>query len=284
MGKKVAWDYIVPVTLPVSLKNVQPGKLHESLLRSIPQGGKLHYLAADAWNAMVEAAAAAGVELKPTSSGDTYRSYDKQLAGFKQRYQLEKIAGTSTKSFEGKTWYLKRGMAMLATPGRSQHNLGLAIDVHSASEKKRINWLIANVEKFGWSWEVVPSEPWHIRYVCGDEAPQAVKEYNARNPKDAPLYGTVSEQKAAAVVKANTPPPNIVAAKGKSDINIGNRGTLVKEAQSLLTKHGYVCKSDGDFGPKTSARVKKFQEDRKLQVTGTIDSKTWAELLGEVCC
>ena len=60
-------------------------------------------------------------------------------------------------------------MAMLATPGRSQHNLGLAVDIHSASEKKRINWLIANVEKFGWSWEVVPQEPWHIRYVSGDQ-------------------------------------------------------------------------------------------------------------------
>lgn len=280
MGKQVEWDYIVKVSLPVSLKNVQPGKLHESLLRSIPQGGKLHYLAADAWNAMVEAATAAGIELKPTSSGDTYRSYDQQLVGFKQRYQLEEIAGASTRTFEGKKWYLKKGNAPLAAPGSSQHNLGLAIDVANASEKKRINWLIANVEKFGWSWEVVPEEPWHIRYVCGDAVPQAVKEYNTRNPKSAPLYGSVSEQRAAVVEKTNTPPPNIIAAKSKDDINIGNRGALVKEAQSLLSKHGYQCTQDGDFGPKTSAIVKKFQEDRKLQVTGTIDNKTWAQLLG----
>jgi LAS superfamily LD-carboxypeptidase LdcB len=62
-------------------------------------------------------------------------------------------------------------MAMLATPGKSQHNLGLAVDVHSASEPKRLNWLIANVKEFGFSWEVVPSEPWHLRYVSGDNAP-----------------------------------------------------------------------------------------------------------------
>lgn len=98
--------------------------------------------------------------------GDTYRSYDSQKAGFLQRYQTEAIPGASTKTFEGKTWYLKKGMAMLATPGKSQHNLGLAVDVHSASEPKRIKWLIENVKEFGFSWEVVPSEPWHLRYVC----------------------------------------------------------------------------------------------------------------------
>ena len=62
MNKKVEWDIIVPVKLPISLKNVEPGKLHPSLLRDIPQGGKLHYLAADAWNAMVDAAKKDGVE------------------------------------------------------------------------------------------------------------------------------------------------------------------------------------------------------------------------------
>jgi LAS superfamily LD-carboxypeptidase LdcB len=66
---------------------------------------------------------------------------------------------------------------MLATPGKSQHNLGIAVDVHSASEPKRLNWLIANVKKFGFSWEVVPSETWHLRYVCGDNIPEAVAAF-----------------------------------------------------------------------------------------------------------
>ena len=149
MSKRTPWDYIVPIKMPVALKGVEPGKLHASLLRDIPGGGKLFYLAADAWLAMVEAAKADGVVLKPTSSADTYRSYDFQKRGFLQRYQLKPIPGRSTKTFEGKTWYLKKGMAMLATPGKSNHNFGLAVDVHSASEKKRINWLIANVENSG---------------------------------------------------------------------------------------------------------------------------------------
>ena len=171
---KVAWDYIVPVKMPKDLKGIEPGKLPDSLLRPIKSGGKLHWLAANAWNAMVAKAKAEGLELKPTSSGDLYRSYESQKTGFLSRYTLDKVDGTSTKTFEGKTWYLKKGMAMLATPGKSMHNLGIAVDVHSAGEPKRLNWLIANVKDFGFSWEVVPSEPWHLRYVCGDTPPPAV--------------------------------------------------------------------------------------------------------------
>ena len=174
---KLAWDYIVPMIMPADLKGVTPGKLPETLLRAIPTGGKLHHRAADAWNAMVAKAKADGVELKPTSSGDLYRTYESQLAGFKQRYVLEPVTGTSTKTFEGKTWYLKKGMAMLAPPGKSNHNLGLAIDIASASEPKRLNWLVANVKDFGFSWEVVPSEPWHIRLVTGDKPTPAVMAF-----------------------------------------------------------------------------------------------------------
>lgn len=182
---KVKWDYIVPVKMPKDLKGVEPGKLPDSLLRSIKSGGKLHWLAANAWNAMVAKAKADGLELKPTSSGDLYRSYESQKSGFLSRYQLEEIKGTSTKTFEGKTWYLKKGMAMLATPGKSMHNLGIAVDVHSAGEPKRLDWLIANVKDFGFSWEVVPSEPWHLRYVCGDTPPPVVIAFGGEGAPDA---------------------------------------------------------------------------------------------------
>lgn len=279
MAKRTEWDYIVEVKLPVALKGVEPGKLHPSLLRDIPGGGKLFLLAADAWMAMVEAAKADGVELKPTSAGDTYRSYESQKAGFLTRYTLEDTGTGSTKTFEGKTWYLKKGMAMLATPGKSQHNLGLAVDIANASEKKRINWLIANVEKFGWSWEVVPSEPWHIRYVCGDAVPQAVKDYIARNPKPSGPFGSVAEQKAAAQAKTAAPAANATAAATKRVVKQGSKGPLVKEAQTLLVKHGVNCKIDGDFGPKTSQMVMDFQTKKGIPSTGEVDQATWSILL-----
>jgi len=242
MGK-LAWDYIVPIVMPKDLKGVTPGKLPESLLRAIPGGGKLHHRAADAWNAMVAKAKADGVELKPTSSGDLYRTYESQLAGFKQRYVLEPVAGTSTKTFEGKTWYLKKGMAMLATPGKSNHNLGLAVDISSASEPKRLNWLIANVKDFGFSWEVVPSEPWHLRLVTGDNPTPAVIAF----------AGGV-----APIVNLNTTPPihdhkalqEALKAKGfyKGEIN-GLKDAATDEAIKAL-KIANNLPADSIAGPK----------------------------------
>ena len=253
---KLAWDYIVPVVLPKDLKGIEPGKLPANLLKAVPGGGKMHWIAACAWMAMVEKAKAAGVELKPTSSGDTYREYELQKRGFLQRYQLEPIPGQSTKTFEGKTWYLKKGMAMLATPGKSQHNLGLAVDVHSASEPKRLNWLIANVKEFGFSWEVVPSEPWHIRYVCGDNPPPTVKAWMDANGVVAPAAGAPSPAKAAAAS--------------------GEHAAL---QQALKAKGFYKGAIDGAMSPALKEAVKAFKIANKLGADSVVGPKV-KELLG----
>jgi hypothetical protein len=248
---KVAWDYIVPVKMPKDLKGIEPGKLPDSLLRPIKSGGKLHWLAANAWNAMVAKAKADGLELKPTSSGDLYRSYESQLAGFKQRYVLEPIAGTSTKSFEGKTWYLKKGMAMLATPGKSMHNLGIAVDVHSAGEPKRLNWLIANVKDFGFSWEVVPSEPWHLRYVCGDTPPPAVVAFGGET---APAPTTTPSAPTSAPADENSAIQQALKNKGfyngAIDGNIGSE-EFQQALKSFKQKNG--LQPDSVIGGKVKA-------------------------------
>jgi hypothetical protein len=253
--KKLAWDYIVPVVLPKDLKGIEPGKLPANLLKSVPGGGKMHWIAAAAWTAMVEKAKAEGVELKPTSSGDTYRDYDLQKRGFLTRYQLEPIPGQSTKTFEGKTWYLKKGMAMLATPGKSQHNLGLAVDVHSASEPKRLNWLIANVKEFGFSWEVVPSEPWHLRYVSGDNVPPTVKAWMDANGVVAPVGK----------------PPAAAPAAGGDDIK--------KLQEALKAKGFYKGEINGQKDAATNAAIKSFKVANKLGADFIVGPKV-KQLLG----
>jgi LAS superfamily LD-carboxypeptidase LdcB len=65
----------------------------------------------------------------------------------------------------------------LATPGKSNHNLGIAIDIANASGA-RLAWLLANEHLYGFSHEL-DSEPWHIRYVAGDATPDAVKAWKA---------------------------------------------------------------------------------------------------------
>lgn len=269
MGK-VAWDYIVKVSLPSDLKGVEPGKLTPAQLVSIPGGGKLHRLAAQAWLAMVAKAKADGVELKPTSAGDTYRDYETQKKGFLQRYSLEDTGTGSTRTFEGKKWYLKKGNAPLAAPGSSQHNLGIAVDVANAADKKRIEWLIANVKDFGWSWEVVPEEPWHIRYVAGDAVPAAVKAWVDANPSAVPAASAAPAAKPAAAKPA-------AAAAGKpafpGPLTAGASGDAVKALQEKLG-----VPVTGTFDAATGAAVKKFKNANGLGTDEVAGPKVWARL------
>ncbi len=169
---------IVKVTLPADLKGVKPGEVPAYLLRDVQPEGKLHWRAADAYHAMRDKALADGIKpFKPTSAGDTYRSLAMQTTVFLQRYQKQPIAGAQTRTWEGVKWYKKSPtLASLAAPGTSQHNLGIAVDIWSASGK-RFEWMLANALDFGFSWEVVPEEPWHLRYTAGDNVPPAVQAW-----------------------------------------------------------------------------------------------------------
>lgn len=278
----VKWNIVVPVKQPADLKGVAPGKLPENLLKPVKGGGRLHWRAADAWDAMVEAAKADGVELKPVSSGDTYRTFESQLAVFKQRYQKEPIEGAQTRTFEGVKWYKKDPkLASLAAPGTSQHNSGLAVDVHTASGA-RLEWLIDNVRKFGFSWEVVPEEPWHLRYTEGDNPPQAVLDYVAKiggtAPQPTPQPTPQPAPQAAPTPAADNDGPKVDPAT-LPVLTKDYKGGAVRRAQRLLEKHGIKCLQDGDFGPKTQQAVRQFQTSKGLPATGEVDLATWKALL-----
>jgi LAS superfamily LD-carboxypeptidase LdcB len=169
---------VVKVKLCSHLQGVTPGELPDSLLRSIEHKGKLHHCAADAYEAMDEAANAEGIDLAPTSQADTYRSLATQEYGFYQRYTDKpkpKWMKQTPRIYKGKAWYLKPKMAPMAVPGTSNHNLGIAVDIANASGK-RLDWLLKNAHLYGFSWEV-QSEPWHLRYVAGDDVPEAVTKW-----------------------------------------------------------------------------------------------------------
>ena len=163
---------IVKLVMPSDLKGVQAGKLPQGFLIPITGGGRLHHTAAKSWEKMCAKAKADGIVLKPTSAGDTYRDYETQKKGFLQRYSLEDTGTGKTRHFENKVWYLKKGFAPLASPGQSNHNWGIAVDVANANGKI-LAWMRENIQQFGWSWEL-QEEPWHIRLVCGDKLPEIV--------------------------------------------------------------------------------------------------------------
>jgi len=146
---------------------------------AVSAGGKLEKCAAAAFEEMAIAAKADGIILKSTSSGDTLRSVSQQEAGFRSRYTKEVLPNTSTKTWNGEKYYLKPGMAMLATPyddpanakaRGSRHLYGIAIDIKNANGAI-LQWLLANEVRFGFSHEVLGdangkgAEPWHIRFT-----------------------------------------------------------------------------------------------------------------------
>ena len=176
-------DYpVLEMIMPSDLKGQKNGELNPSLLRSIKApNGQLHSLAATAWNCLQMNAYFAGIELKHVGA---YRPLSEQVKLFNTRYQDTPTGRTPqvTRTYQGKTWFLKKGMAPAGTPSTSNHGWGLAIDVASASGK-RLEYLLgdgfmtSNALKFGFSWEVkngANAEAWHIRYVCGDKLPQSV--------------------------------------------------------------------------------------------------------------
>ena len=176
---------VLPIILPRDLEGQPNGKINPGLLRQLKgTKGAMHHQAATAFNALQLEAMFAGVDLQSTSSADTYRSYDRQLSTFMDRYS-DKPTGrvpVVTRRWNGKLWWLKRGKAPSAAPGTSNHGLGLAIDIAGASGA-RLAWMmganpfLSPVLKYGFSWEVESgrnAESWHIRYVCGDNPPAAV--------------------------------------------------------------------------------------------------------------
>lgn len=180
---------IAKVVMPSDLKKVENGKLSADLLRPIKPSGRMHHKAAIGWGVLQ--AVAAEEKLQLVHVGD-YRPYEQQLSLFMQRmkdYPNAKVANQTTRKFDGKTWYLHVG-APVATPATSNHGWGLAIDAAlklkrgeivsittkpKAARRSGLDFLLEWAEPCGFSWEL-QSEPWHIRWVCGDNLPQVVIE------------------------------------------------------------------------------------------------------------
>lgn len=120
------------------------GQLPASALKPIAGGGQLANDAAKAWNAL---------------AAHVYK---------KQGYKISASEGYRTLDRQWYFWNLHQsGTGNLAAyPGTSNHGWGLAVDLHSYTDRLMIDKYGA---KFGWSksWSDAPSEWWHIKYQPG---------------------------------------------------------------------------------------------------------------------
>lgn len=169
---------------PPSIGSAQNGHISADALVNVG-GTKIRMLAAEAAEQFVRLRnlirVEVGVELGILPGG-AYRSYDEQVGLFRVRYQTPPVAGRSTRTWEGKVWSLRPGVAMAAVPGTSNHGLGAAVDVcemnldtgqyMAITSSAAWPWLLDNATSLGWSWEL-QSEPWHLRLVALPETPPA---------------------------------------------------------------------------------------------------------------
>lgn len=192
----------IPVQRPANLDGKLNGRLPVTVLQSVYFPGyghrSVHTNAARAWNAFALKFHLATGKTLTVTPGGAYRTYDAQLAAFNTRmssWYNPLTCTTITRTWNGKTYWLKRGYAPVAVPGTSNHGWGLAFDMaYFAGAGQPLQgvtsnwvawkWIQDNAVAYGFSWEGAKPgekgwEPWHIRYVTGDTIPKPVLDLEA---------------------------------------------------------------------------------------------------------
>ncbi len=73
--------------------------------------------------------------------------------------------------------------------------------------------------------------------------------------------------------------PNQIGSTNQPELHSGDKGSGVVRAQILLARSHFSCgQIDGNFGTNLEKTAMAFQQERKLPVTGNVDSATWASL------
>lgn len=262
------------VTLPSVARPYPNGQLPKELMHPCGiRNFKLVESAARSCRAMVTAALADGVRLDATG---TYRTYERQEEMFTTRYSTSPIAGRRTKTWKGVQYWQKPNVAMAATPGNSNHGLGVALDFAQRSAGGALQavgpatlmWLAEHGPRFGF-WNSVKSEVWHWPFFLGDDIPDLVLEMEGSGKIRVPPSIPSDPQRRAAFYRGLS---------HEDVVSKGSKGVTVEAVQWALTLAGIVTDIDGNFGPATESSVKKFQQKRSLTVSGLVDHRTWTEL------
>jgi hypothetical protein len=225
------------VTIPFDILEFGNGLLPDSALEKIGIGGhRLHRSAASAFAQWRALAAGAGIDLTCT---DSYRT----LA---QQKQLKQLKPT-----------------LSATPGRSIHGWGFAVDVSIGMPPKGfgmsvLNWLKGSGPTIGWHLGRPRDEPWH--WVFRGDGTGA-------SPAGTSTAATTSTTSTTATTSGSD---ELVA---DTEVSRGSRGLLVRIARGLLD----LAPGD-DFDDATDGAARTFQQANGLLVDGRVGPKTWAKL------
>jgi LAS superfamily LD-carboxypeptidase LdcB len=145
------------LVVPEALSRIPGGKLPRRLMGKCKAGGWLYRPAAKSFNEMFVHAKSCGITLRSVGS---YRSYKSQHDLFMSRYSRKDTGRVPqvTRKFDGRIWYLKKGMSPAATPGSSNHGYGLAIDI-DVTNPKVYAWLDMHAPTYGFYLQGKPTLP-----------------------------------------------------------------------------------------------------------------------------
>lgn len=178
-------------------------------------------------------------------------------------------------------WGSGCGYSVVAQPGQSNHQSGLAIDIEDPA-----GWQ-PYLEQCGWRW-YGPGDPPHFDYVgggCRDLRGTAMlalqrlwnKNYPNRAIAEDGVYGAQTED-------ALNQAPALGFAKAPWDeaprmLRLSRppmEGKDVQKLQEKLKAAGMTIGIDGVFGPGTDKAVKAFQQQKQLTADGVVGPRTMA--------
>ncbi len=151
------------------------GALPSSALTGISTPGVLRTDAADGFERLRVAARADGFNMGTTHTDHAYRSLARQVVVFEARYTTNYAASAKhdARTWQGRTWWRRPGAGPAATPGTSNHGIGVALDFQGLGgfAGRGYAWMQGNAGRFGW-WQPAIyrqggsfPEPWHWEYV-----------------------------------------------------------------------------------------------------------------------
>lgn len=180
-------------------------------------------------------------------------------------------------------WGSGCGFSVVALPGKSNHQSGLAIDIDDYD-----GWR-PYLEAYGWHW-LGDFDPPHFDYVGGGTqdirgtAMRAIQMlWNQNHPSqkidEDSGYGPQTE---SALMSSPAMGFDIAPWDQKPRILKLSRpmmeGSDVTKLQEALNKAGIVVGTDGEFGPATDKAVKEFQQKKGLVADGIVGPKTREKL------
>ncbi len=170
------------------------------------------------------------------------------------------------------------GITAAATPGRSNHQSGLAIDIPDY-----LFWR-SPLSKHGWKW-LGSWDRWHFDYQHGgvnlgvlqiSEFQQLWNEYNRSEPLK--VDGIWGSKTASCVARSPVEGFDRYPSLKRGDINseVGQLQLLLRQVLQLSPSE---LVADCQYGPQTERAVASFQKQHGLTVDGVAGQKTIEKLL-----